>query len=223
MSSSEPKDDLLDRQAQLEARIRDLETQASRAIHDLNNMLTGIQGRTSFMMSLVSPDHPHAEDLQGIEECVRRASERLRELSAVVKQGRPTPVQPREQKDARERGTVLIVDDEPIVIRVGTRILEKLGCNVLQASSGEQAIRVFEDGVAKVGLIIVDVNMPGMTCEEVVARSKELKPEVKVLLASGGAVDDRASHLLRHGCNGFLPKPFDIKTFSETVLGLLGS
>ena len=117
--------------------------------------------------------------------------------------------------------TILIVDDEAVVLEVGVKILKRLGYDVLQASSGEQAIDVFEKNIGKIDAVILDVIMPGLSGLETFEKVKELNPNVKVLLASGYSINGQAEKIMERGCDRFIQKPFILKTLSHNLNKLL--
>ncbi len=113
--------------------------------------------------------------------------------------------------------TVLLVDDEEIVIDVGKQLLEKLGYNVLIARSGKETIEICEKNSDKIDIVILDMVMPGMGGGETYDRLREINSDMKVLLSSGYSIDGRATEILEGGCDGFIQKPFDIKDLSEKI------
>ena len=117
--------------------------------------------------------------------------------------------------------TVLLVDDEEVVIDVGVQLLKKLGYNVLEAGSGKEAIRIFSEKSDKVDMVILDMIMPDIGGGEVYDRIKEIDPKVKVLLSSGYSIDGQATDILERGCNGFIQKPFNMKAMSKKIREIL--
>jgi two-component system cell cycle sensor histidine kinase/response regulator CckA len=117
--------------------------------------------------------------------------------------------------------TVLIVDDERLVLDVSVNMLEKLGYTVLKAQSGKDAVDIFAANQNKIKLVILDIIMPDMNGGEVYDRIKAVNPEIKVLLASGYSVDGQAIELLERGCDGFIQKPFTMEELSAKVRQIL--
>ena len=118
-----------------------------------------------------------------------------------------------------ENKAVLFVDDEKMVLEVGSLMLQKLGYNVLTASKGQEAIEILKEN--KVAFVILDMHMPGMTGYEIYPRIKKVQPNVKVLLASGYMGDHSEKGLSSIGFDGFLQKPFDFKQLSEKIKNIL--
>ncbi|MBW2645580.1 MAG: response regulator [Deltaproteobacteria bacterium] len=131
-----------------------------------------------------------------------------------------TGVKPAEQI-ARGSGTVLIVDDEPIVLDVGAEMLEQMGFTTLKAMGGEEALSIYQKNKDTIDLVILDMVMPDMGGGEVYDRIKTINPGAKVLLSSGYSIDGQAKSILDRGCDGFLQKPFTLQQLSEKTKELL--
>jgi CheY-like chemotaxis protein len=110
------------------------------------------------------------------------------------------------KKIARGRKTILLVDDEDMVLAVGAQLLERLGYTVFSASSGREAIDLFQKKANAIDLVILDIVMPIMSGSEVYDRLKAIDPRIKVLLSSGYSIDGQAREILDRGCNGFIQK-----------------
>lgn len=121
------------------------------------------------------------------------------------------------------KGTILIVDDEEIIIDVSIEMLKKIGYRVLKALSGKEAISEYQASSAKIDLVILDLIMPKISGGEVYDKLKEINPQVKVLLSSGYSVDGQATEILKRGCNGFIQKPFNMEELSRKVNEILDS
>ncbi len=118
-------------------------------------------------------------------------------------------------------GTLLIVDDEELVLDVGVNILAKLGYTVLKARNGTEAVNIFEANKSKIKMVILDIIMPDMGGGEVYDKIKAINPQVKVLLSSGYSVDGQAIELLERGCDGFMQKPFTMEELSGKITQIL--
>jgi CheY-like chemotaxis protein len=110
--------------------------------------------------------------------------------------------------------TVLLVDDEAIVIDVSVQMLKKIGYKVLFAHHGREAIEIFKQNNDKVAIVILDLIMPGMGGGEVYERLKEIDTNVKVLLSSGYSINGQAAEILNRGCDDFIQKPFKLNELS---------
>ncbi len=117
--------------------------------------------------------------------------------------------------------TLLYVDDEVIVRKVGQELLETLGYRVIAAEGGRQAISIYEQSCDKIDLVLLDIAMPHMGGGETYDRLKEINSDVKALLSSGYNIDDEAREILERGCNGFIQKPFRLEALSLTIRKIL--
>jgi PAS domain S-box-containing protein len=119
-----------------------------------------------------------------------------------------------EQKISVGSETVLLVDDEAMIIDVSVQMLKKMGYEVLTAHNGREAIEIFKQNNDKVAIVILDLIMPGMSGGEVYERLKEIDLHVKVLLSSGYSINGQAAEILNRGCDGFIQKPFKLNELS---------
>ena len=117
--------------------------------------------------------------------------------------------------------TILLVDDEDEILKVGRLMLLKLGYRVLLAAGGREALDVYRRKQSEIDLVILDMIMPGMSGSDTFDQLRTMNPDVKVLLASGYSLNQRASLILARGCDGFLQKPFDLPVLSQKLRGLL--
>jgi CheY-like chemotaxis protein len=117
--------------------------------------------------------------------------------------------------------TILLIDDETMILDVAAEILMQLGYDVLTANSGEAALADYARKRDRIDLVVLDMLMPDMGGPEIFQRLKALNPEVKVLLASGFSQTHQATELLREGCRGFIQKPFSMKKLSQKLREVL--
>jgi len=131
---------------------------------------------------------------------------------------RETPAAARLIKGA---GTILLVDDEEMIIDVGKAMLERLGYRVFTAPGGQQALEAVTRMGTEIDLVILDMIMPGMDGGKTFDRIREIQPQIPVMLSSGYAINGQAEEIMRRGCNGFIQKPFNISEFSKQVRKIL--
>jgi len=117
--------------------------------------------------------------------------------------------------------TVMIVDDEEMVLEVGGHMLEHLGYKVLSAKDGSTATDLLSQNMGAIDLIILDMVMPKISGGQTYDRLRAIDPNVRVLLSSGYSINGEASEILSRGCSGFIQKPFDIKQLSLKIRELL--
>ncbi|MDA3897718.1 MAG: PAS domain S-box protein [Desulfobacteraceae bacterium] len=114
-------------------------------------------------------------------------------------------------------GTILLVDDEEMIISVADEMIQALGYNVITARDGHEALDIYRDKKDQIDMVILDLIMPGMGGGETFDQLKSLNPDVKVLLSSGYSIDGQASTILKRGCRGFIQKPFSLQALSQKI------
>jgi signal transduction histidine kinase/ActR/RegA family two-component response regulator len=123
----------------------------------------------------------------------------------------------------RGKETILLVDDEDITINSATEMLQWLGYSVLVAKGGREAIDKLQTHLDSIDLIILDMVMPGMGGRETYERLRVIRPDVKILLASGYSISGDTVRIMEEGCAGFIQKPFDITQISVKLREILDS
>lgn len=123
---------------------------------------------------------------------------------------------------ARGRGeTILVIDDEAAILLLVKRICEGNGYLVLTAGNGIEALDIFAEKKDDIALVIMDMMMPKMDSQEVLRRLQEIKPGLKVLLATGYGQSERAKAMITAGVAGIIPKPFNVQEILGRVRALL--
>jgi len=118
-------------------------------------------------------------------------------------------------------GTILFVDDEDTILVLAGQMLNALGYDVLQAGSGEEALRLYKSHQEEIDLVILDMIMPHLGGGETFDRMRQINPHVKVLLSSGYSLNGQAQEILNRGCDGFIQKPFDLTALSGSLSEIL--
>jgi len=112
----------------------------------------------------------------------------------------------------RGEGTVLLVDDEPIVRSIGERMLRKLGFDVLLAAGGREAVEILARRVQDVRCVILDLTMPELDGEQTLPMLRQLRADLPVILASGYDPREAMRRFADADLAGFLQKPFTVRT-----------
>ena len=115
------------------------------------------------------------------------------------------------------KGTVLLVDDEEHIVKVGKDLLSALGYEVMVARSGEEALEIYRKNSDKIDVVLLDMVMPRMGGREVFERLRRLNPQVKVLLSSGYSLEGEAQEIMNQGCDGFIQKPYRAKDLMKAL------
>jgi two-component system cell cycle sensor histidine kinase/response regulator CckA len=134
-----------------------------------------------------------------------------------------TPEDPEIARSTSPRGveTLLLVEDEPSVLRLTARILTELNYTVLTARTPSEALRIAEEHPTAIHLTVTDVVMPQMNGRELADRLRALRPQLKTLYVSGYTDEIlRAGSEIREGVN-FLQKPFAPQSLAAAVRALL--
>ena len=126
-------------------------------------------------------------------------------------------------KMKNEKPTVLIVDDEEVVLDVEGLMLEKMGFNILKANSSVKACRLYSNKKDDIDLVILDMIMPGDNGAATYQKLKMINPAVKVLISSGFWKDLNVRAILKDGKNSFIQKPFKYNEFNKKVNSILAA
>jgi len=121
------------------------------------------------------------------------------------------------------RGVVLVVDDERAVGEMCSMMLESLGYEVLLATSGEEGLDVLRRERSRVGLVLLDMMMPGKSGVETLVELRALDVAVPVVMSSGFGHPLDQRRVLELGVAETLPKPFSLAQLSQTVARVLGA
>ena len=122
---------------------------------------------------------------------------------------------------SEQEKTILLIDDEEMVINISEMMLKRLGYRVLKAHSGYEGLQLFEENKSEIDLIISDLEMPKMNGKEVMDKIREINPEIKVLLSSGALTDADEKNVINKGFNGFLKKPYNLKTLYKKMAEII--
>jgi len=125
----------------------------------------------------------------------------------------------RSRVPAQDRLRVLCVDDEPVILRLMSRLLEGLDLSATTASGPDRALDLFDHG--RFDLVVTDIRMPGMDGHAFLAEIRARDPQVPVIVATGHASLDNAIRALRDGASGMLIKPFTADEFGKEVTAAL--
>lgn len=131
----------------------------------------------------------------------------------------PTAIVPEVSREEVPGGreTILLVDDEDIVLRVGQGFLEHLGYTVLLARDGQEAVDIFAWERQRIDLVVLDLTMPRLSGLEALRQIQRLDPQAKVLLSSGHDESIQGLDPLALGGVGFVGKPYCLATLARSV------
>ncbi len=118
--------------------------------------------------------------------------------------------------------TLLLVDDEDEVRKLGAEMLELAGYTILTAANGRDALEVYARERESISLVILDLVMPEMGGRKCLGEILKMDPLARVLIASGYSANGPAKDALESGAAGFISKPFDLKRLLVAVRKALG-
>lgn len=117
--------------------------------------------------------------------------------------------------------TVLLVEDNDLLRKTITMVLQQHGYNVLEAANGSVGVVMAENHQGPIHLAITDINLPELSGSQMVERLMILKPDLRILFMSGGYEDVVIQQGGKSSKVDFLQKPFDIATLTQTVREIL--
>ena len=106
------------------------------------------------------------------------------------------------------QGTLLVVDDEPVVLETVRRMLEMAGYHVLPVTNGTEAIEVVSRDSSRIDAVLLDMTMPGMSGLETLTELRRIATDLPVVVLSGHSEEDMERAFADHAPSAFLGKPF---------------
>jgi CheY-like chemotaxis protein len=128
---------------------------------------------------------------------------------------------PRETPAPASGGTLLVVEDEPTILELSLEMVQSLGFNALSATSGEEAVRLYQRHQASIDLVLLDIIMPGMDGWTAFQELKKINAQVKVIITSGYGVTNRKKRILSGTPHGTLQKPYTRATLAKMIAKVL--
>ncbi|MCD6530996.1 PAS domain S-box protein, partial [bacterium] len=117
--------------------------------------------------------------------------------------------------------TILVADDEPVLLNLLVDLLQSRGYRVLTAGNGAEAVELYKKRCDEIDLVLLDILMPKMDGLEALKEIKKIDPGAKILVISGYAQMDKIDSCLEAGALGFVKKPFRISELSEKIWAAL--
>jgi signal transduction histidine kinase/ActR/RegA family two-component response regulator len=121
----------------------------------------------------------------------------------------------------KHAGRILLVEDEPMVMSVHQSLLNRLGYSVIKAPNGITAIDVICQDDVQFDLVLLDLKLPDMDGGAIFPIIRRHRPDVKVIICSGYALEGRTQTLLDNGADGFIQKPFSLDAISAKLNNVL--
>ncbi len=117
--------------------------------------------------------------------------------------------------------TLLLIDDEEPIRRLGAEILSRFGYTVLTADNGREGLQQYKKRQKEISLTILDLIMPEMSGRDCLREILKVNPSAKILVASGYAANGHIDKALEEGAIASIQKPYEAKTFLELVRHVL--
>ncbi len=141
----------------------------------------------------------------------------------MAEQGQVETLQPAPNGSQSRGGgeTLLVVDDEPAILDVAERVLDRNGYRVFRANSGEEALDIYRARGKEIAAVLLDINMPGMGGLRCLEGLMAMDPEARVIIASGYLKEGESQDSLRAGAAGYVAKPYRKNELLETIISAL--
>jgi CheY-like chemotaxis protein len=117
--------------------------------------------------------------------------------------------------------TILLIDDEELVLNVTRKLLERFGYRILVAHHGREAIRIAQTYPGEIHLAILDLGMPIMGGAEAFRPLRQVRPQLKVIICSGYELDGAAQALIDAGASAFIQKPYRTEVIGPLIRRVL--
>lgn len=135
---------------------------------------------------------------------------------ALATRTRPA-AEPRQDVSLPRGTTVLVIDDEEDIREVVEAVLEARGIKVLTAADGRRGLEVFRRQMEAIDVVLLDINMPGLSGEAVFRELRTLRPDVRVLISTGYSEQEAATQFATADLAGFVHKPYTASTLVERI------
>ena len=142
---------------------------------------------------------------------------------AVAVEAEGTVPQVDEAPDWRGSGTVVVADDDDGMRLMATAMLEGLGFAVIPARSGPEALEIVNERDGELAFVLLDLMMPGMDGEQVIAELEHLQTTTPIVLSSGYNTQHLSQQLTGRGVAEFLQKPYDFGDLQSIARNVLGA
>ena len=123
----------------------------------------------------------------------------------------------------KERGLVLLVDDEEAVLNISKEMLGEFGFTTLTANNGREGLEIFKQQHSNIRFVLMDLTMPYMDGEEAFREFRKIDPDVKVIICSGYNEQEVSQKFVGKGLAGFLKKPYMLEELQESIQKLLNN
>lgn len=113
--------------------------------------------------------------------------------------------------------TVLLIDDDFMILDIGKKMLEKIGLEVITAANGFEAIEIYKKEYKKINVVIIDMIMPEISGIDTYYRLRKINPELKTLISSGYRKSKDIDKIIERGNSRFIQKPFNMEQLTLEI------
>lgn len=122
-----------------------------------------------------------------------------------------------ENQTSSTRRTILVIEDEPLMLGLLDRFLSRQGYRVLTASDGELALEAYRRHKSAIDLVLLDVGLPRVKGLDVLLKMKSENPDIRVIVASGYLETEMKTDMDRAGVRDFVDKPYRLSEMLATL------
>ncbi|MEO7932421.1 MAG: response regulator [Chthoniobacterales bacterium] len=127
-------------------------------------------------------------------------------------------LQPKFAEQAASKPTILVIEDEPVLLSLARMVLENSGYHVLEASSGDEALALWKQKKDTVDLVLTDMIMPGsLSGTQVAQMMRADNPTLQVIYSSGYSMDSMVDSTGDSDPKSYLPKPYVPSTLIKAI------
>ncbi len=118
--------------------------------------------------------------------------------------------------------TILLVDDDETTLEIVTDMLSRFGYNIIRANNGESALNVIKQNDTFIHLVILDMNMPGMSGRDCLKEIKKISSQMKVIISTGDPGTVSGEQSSQDNAAGYIAKPFRLQEILTQIRHVLG-
>ena len=134
-----------------------------------------------------------------------------------------TKISSRSETSTDEQGTLLIVEDDPLMLRLMEKILSHYRYRVFAAADGEEAIEIYRRRKEEIDVVLLDIGLPRIPGWDVLVKLKAENPHVRVVIASGFLESAMKKTMHSTGVKHFIKKPYLIDDMVKILQSLVGA
>jgi CheY-like chemotaxis protein len=202
-------------------------------LHEFNNLLQGIIGLAEMLEGDENLPEKSKIGVNAIRRLGQNATTLIQDFG-VSRKSKSVAKKEKEGLDAAEpmmdkepstdkRPSILVAEDDPMVLNVVTGMLKHLGYKTLEANNGQEALNIYTENTDKIGLVISDMVMPKMGGLDLAGKILADNPDEKVVVMTGYLREDLEIDPDDFGLAGWLEKPMTAERLKQIVQSTMGS